>query len=97
MGGSPEGQYGAKSLWQRRRHRSDGGFRRQSRCILHYGREPDGGRWHQRLERFRAKWIPVRVKKTRQNQNTEPGPILSERKRLSSALVGDRFGSNASV
>src|ERR1700733_62311 len=72
MGGSPEGQYGAKSLWQRRRHRSDGGFRRQSRCILHYGREPDGGRWHQRLERFRAKWIPVRVKKTRQNQNPEP-------------------------
>jgi hypothetical protein len=24
-----------------------------------------------RLERFRAKWIPVRVKKTRQNNNLE--------------------------
>ena len=24
------------------------------------------------LERFRAKWIPVRVKKTRQNKNLEP-------------------------
>jgi hypothetical protein len=26
----------------------------------------------QRQERFRAKWIPVRVKKTRQNKNLEP-------------------------
>jgi hypothetical protein len=25
-----------------------------------------------RLERFQAKWIPVRVKKTRQNKKTEP-------------------------
>jgi hypothetical protein len=25
------------------------------------------------LSRFRAKWIPVRVKKTRQNNNTELG------------------------
>jgi hypothetical protein len=25
------------------------------------------------LERFRAKWIPVRVKKTRQNKRIEPG------------------------
>jgi len=25
----------------------------------------------QTLERFRAKWIPVRVKKTRQNKNLE--------------------------
>src|ERR1700761_2699947 len=25
------------------------------------------------LERFRAKWVPVRVKKTRQNKNLEPG------------------------
>jgi hypothetical protein len=25
------------------------------------------------LERFRAKWIPVRVKKTRQNESLEPG------------------------
>jgi hypothetical protein len=25
------------------------------------------------LERFRAKWMPVRVKKTRQNRRLEPG------------------------
>ena len=25
------------------------------------------------VERFRAKWIPVRVKKTRQNKKLEPG------------------------
>jgi len=25
-----------------------------------------------RLERFQAKWIPVRVKKTRQNKKIEP-------------------------
>jgi hypothetical protein len=25
------------------------------------------------LERFRAKWAPVRVKKTRQNKKLEPG------------------------
>jgi hypothetical protein len=25
------------------------------------------------LERFQAKWIPVRVKKTRQNKRLEPG------------------------
>jgi len=24
------------------------------------------------LQRFRAKWIPVRVKKTRQNKNLKP-------------------------
>jgi hypothetical protein len=35
-----------------------------------------------RLERFRAKWTPVRVKKTRQNKKLEPVPIQSERKRL---------------
>ena len=27
--------------------------------------------WQYMLERFRAKWIPVRVKKTRQNKNLE--------------------------
>jgi hypothetical protein len=27
---------------------------------------------HSDLERFRAKWIPVRVKKTRQNNKLEP-------------------------
>src|ERR1700729_2740550 len=33
------------------------------------------------LERFRAKWIPVRVKKTRQNKNLEPrsDPIGTEK------------------
>jgi hypothetical protein len=42
------------------------------------------------LERFPAKacpaldtgWIPVRVKKTRQNKKYSPVPIQSERKRL---------------
>jgi hypothetical protein len=28
------------------------------------------------LERFRAKWTPVRVKKTRQNKKLEPGSDL---------------------
>src|SRR6202041_637316 len=31
-----------------------------------------GANGTQILERFRAKWIPVRVKKTRQNKNLEP-------------------------
>jgi hypothetical protein len=26
------------------------------------------------LERFRVKWAPVRVKKTRQSKNLKPGP-----------------------
>src|SRR5438552_727163 len=35
------------------------------------------------IERFRAKWVPVRVKKTRQNERLELSvPIQSERKRL---------------
>jgi hypothetical protein len=29
--------------------------------------------WRATLERFRAKWIPVRVKKTRQNKKIERG------------------------
>jgi len=29
------------------------------------------GLYYSVLERFRAKWIPVRVKKTRQNKNLE--------------------------
>src|SRR5262249_45058550 len=33
-------------------------------------------------ERFRAKWVPVRVKKTRRNKDLEPVPMQSERKRL---------------
>jgi hypothetical protein len=27
---------------------------------------------HRHIERFPAKWVPVRVKKTRQNKNLEP-------------------------
>jgi hypothetical protein len=34
------------------------------------------------LERFQAKWKPVRVKKTRQIKNLEPVSIQSKRKRL---------------
>jgi hypothetical protein len=33
------------------------------------------------LERFRAKWTPVRVKKTRQTKNLSPVLIQSERKK----------------
>ena len=33
-------------------------------------------------ERFRAKWIPARIKKTRQDKNPEPVPTPSDRKRL---------------
>jgi hypothetical protein len=33
-------------------------------------------------ERFRAKWMPVRVKKTRQNKNLEPVLIPSEPEKL---------------
>jgi hypothetical protein len=36
------------------------------------------------LERFRAKWVPVRIKKTRQNKNLEPG---SDSIRTGNALV----------
>jgi hypothetical protein len=34
--------------------------------------DQDKRRCATQLERFRAKWIPVRVKKTRQNKNLEP-------------------------
>src|SRR4051794_19870269 len=49
-----------------RHHRHREGRTRRARlqrCVRAVGR----------LERFRAKWIPVRVKKTRQNKNLEPG------------------------
>src|SRR5262245_39440184 len=45
----------------------------------------DRSREGPRLERFRAKWIPVRVKKTRQNKNLEPG---SDSIRTEKALAG---------
>jgi hypothetical protein len=40
------------------------------------------------LERFRAKWIPVRVKKARQNNKLEPG---SDSVRTDKALVSRSF------
>jgi hypothetical protein len=41
------------------------------------------------LERFRAKWIPVRVKKTRQNKKIERGrnSIQSERALSAAGLI----------
>jgi hypothetical protein len=46
------------------------------RCPRRSARRAAAALRHQRrevsLERFRAKWIPVRVKKTRQNRNLEP-------------------------
>ncbi|WP_213740336.1 hypothetical protein [Bradyrhizobium sp. dw_411] len=39
-------------------------------------------------ERFRAKWIPVRVKKTRQNKRAEPG---SDSIRADMALAAGRM------
>jgi hypothetical protein len=38
------------------------------------------------LERFRAKWIPVRLKKTRQNKNLEPRSDSIGSERLTSRL-----------
>jgi hypothetical protein len=46
------------------------------------------------LERFRAKWIPVRVKKTRQNKNLEPGSD-SIRTEKAPALPAAALGSGA--
>jgi hypothetical protein len=45
------------------------------------------------LERFRAKWIPVRVKKTRQNKRLEPG---SDSIRTGKALV-QRIAVSANI
>jgi hypothetical protein len=44
-------------------HTDSEDYHARERCGL-------GARWQP--ERFRAKWIPVRVKKTRQNKNLEP-------------------------
>jgi hypothetical protein len=41
----------------------------ESLAKMHSLHHPEQAR---RLERFRAKWIPVRVKKTRQNKKPEP-------------------------
>jgi hypothetical protein len=49
------------------------------------GHHVDGGS----LERFRAKWMPVRVKKTRQNKRLEPGSdSIRTDKALAEILVG---------
>jgi hypothetical protein len=40
------------------------------------------------LGRFRAKWLPVRVKKTRQNKRLEPG---SDSIRTDMALAADQM------
>ena len=40
----------------------------------------------QTLERFRAKWIPVRVKKTRQNKKLEPGSDFIKAEKALAAL-----------
>jgi hypothetical protein len=57
---------------------------RQSKSRLHRALREQAGRpaGIALMERFQAKWIPVRVKKTRQNNKIEPIPIQSERKRL---------------
>ena len=42
-------------------------------------RDGDSKKSYQSPERFRAKWAPVRVKKTRQTKEIKPAPIPSER------------------
>src|SRR3984885_10158700 len=47
--------------------------------------------WSCTLERFRAKWIPVRVKKTRQDKNLEPrSDSIGTEKALVERGTGDR-------
>ena len=61
------------------------------------GEQTDVVSWdanHFPLERFRAKWIPVRVKKTRQNKRLEPG---SDSIRTDKALARCGFGIVAEV
>src|SRR3954452_2303700 len=45
-----------------------------------------------RLERLRAKWLPVRVKKTRQNKNLEP----SSDSTITGKALGDAGDDNSS-
>ena len=46
------------------------------------------------LERFRAKWKPVRVKKTRQNKNLEPrSDSIGTEKALANELDANRFAA----
>jgi hypothetical protein len=54
-------------------------------------RDPAGGAAHRRrLERFQAKWRPVRVKKTRQITNLEPRfDSIETEKALELAAIGD--------
>jgi hypothetical protein len=70
-------------------------------AVANLSRSPDRGAWFYGvleallnssfsgiLERFRAKWTPVRVKKTRQNKRLEPG---SDSIRTDKALVNSRI------
>jgi hypothetical protein len=47
------------------------------------------------LERFQAKWIPVRVKKTRQNKDLEPDPVSINRIGIQDALRHDETSQEA--
>src|SRR5438876_1412724 len=51
-------------------------------------RQEHGTVTYRNLERFQAKWIPVRVKKTRQNKKIEP---RSDSIGTEKALTGDRM------
>jgi hypothetical protein len=56
--------------------------RAPSRKWQNGGETGNYARYFVALERFQAKWTPVRVKKTRQIKNLEPASIPSKRKKL---------------
>src|SRR6266481_6874453 len=59
------------------------------------GRHPRGHQFRiMLLERFRAKWVPVRVKKTRQNKRLEP-PFRFNRNGKGSGAQLERNGDRA--
>jgi len=58
--------------------------------LLHRLLGASGGK----LERFRAKWAPVRVKKTRQNKMREPG---SDSIRTNQALADQSLGKSLRI
>jgi ISXO2-like transposase domain len=58
-------RYAQESSWREDNRRVSNGAGVEARQV--------GGLYRLRLERFRAKWIPVRVKKTRQTKRLEPG------------------------
>ena len=49
LGGPAVGQHCSESLRKRRGGGNPGGLRSRPRGSLYYGRQPDGGRWNQRL------------------------------------------------